>query len=173
MGFLFIPSPATANVFHYLLEEKQALEKQFGVQTLECFPFIKNIGFTEDQVLLIEQCLTGTRILKEAFALDVLEYMHQQFSDQPRLMELVDFISYERWDIVAKYMEQERSLLSEILSEGNRHGAFNIPDVQRTAKWIQASLIKFIAPRYMDAFTLEELRQEAAGVTAMLTKGLK
>ena len=109
----------------------------------------------------------------QAFALDVLEYMHQQFSDQPRLMELVDFISYERWDIVAKYMEQERSLLSEILSEGNRHGVFNIPDVQKTAKWIQASLIKFIAPRYMDAFTLEELRQEATGVTAMLTEGLK
>ncbi len=68
VGFLFIPPPATANAFHYLLEEKQALEKQFGIQTLECFPFIKKIGFTEDQIPLIEQCLTGTRILKEAFA---------------------------------------------------------------------------------------------------------
>ena len=67
-GFLFIPSPATANAFHHLLEEKLALEKQFGVQTLECFPFIKKIGFTEDQVPLIKQCLTGTRTLREAFA---------------------------------------------------------------------------------------------------------
>jgi AcrR family transcriptional regulator len=108
-----------------------------------------------------------------SFALEVLEYMHQQFSDQSALMELVDFISRERWDIVAQYMDQERALLSEILSEGNRCGDFNIPDVLETAKWIQAALIKFISPRYMDAFTLDELRKEAIGVTIMLAEGLK
>jgi len=68
VGLLSNPSPATANTFHQLLEEKQKLEKQFGVQTLECFPFIKKIGFTEDQILLIEQCLTGIRTLNEAFS---------------------------------------------------------------------------------------------------------
>lgn len=68
VGLLFVPSPATANTFHQLLEEKQKLEKQFGIQTLECFPFIKKIGFTEDQIPLIEQCLTGTRTLNEAFS---------------------------------------------------------------------------------------------------------
>jgi hypothetical protein len=99
--------------------------------------------------------------------------MHQQFSDQPALMELVDFISRERWDIVMKYMEQERALLSEILSEGNRCGDFNIPDVLETSKCIQAALIKFIAPRYMDAFSLEELKEEAIGVTTLLIEGLK
>jgi hypothetical protein len=67
LGFLFISSPATANTFHQLLDEKQQLEKQFGVHTLECFPFIKKIGFTEDQIPLIEQCLTGTRTLNKAF----------------------------------------------------------------------------------------------------------
>jgi AcrR family transcriptional regulator len=109
----------------------------------------------------------------QTLALEVLDYMYLQFSDQPALMELVDFISRKRWDIVLQYMEQERSLLSEILSEGNRSGDFNIPDVLGTSKCIQAALIKFIAPRYMDAFTLEELRQEASGVTTMLTEGLK
>ena len=109
----------------------------------------------------------------QRFALDILEYMHQQFSDQPALMELVDFVSRERWDIVTHYMEQEKSLLSEILSEGNRSGQYNVSNVLETAKWIQASLIKFIAPRYMDAFSLEELRKEATGVTTLLTAGLK
>ena len=109
----------------------------------------------------------------QRFALDILEYMHQQFSDQPALMELVDFVSRERWDIVTHYMEQEKSLLSEILSEGNRSGQYNVSNVLETAKWIQASLIKFIAPRYMDAFSLEELRKEATGVTTLLTGGLK
>ncbi len=109
----------------------------------------------------------------QTFSLEILEYMHHQFSNQPRLMELVSFISSERWSIVQQYMEQERSLLSEVLSEGNRSGTFNIPDVQKTAGWIQAALIKFIAPRYMDAFTLEELRNEAIGITSMLIEGVK
>jgi AcrR family transcriptional regulator len=109
----------------------------------------------------------------QAFSLEVLNYMHYQFSDQPALMELVDVISHERWDIVLEYMEKERSLISEILSEGNRCGDFNVSDVLETAKWIQAALIKFIAPRYMDAFTLEELKKEALGVTVMLIEGLK
>ena len=109
----------------------------------------------------------------QAFALEVLDYMYCQFSDQPALMELVDFISRESWDVVLEYMEKERSLLSEILSEGNRSGDFNVEDVLDTAKGIQASLIKFIAPRYMDAFPLEELKKEALSVTTLLTKGLK
>ena len=131
----------------------------------------------QQKLELVREIVRNHRIKPEkklqTFALEVLEYMHHQFSDQPAVMELVDFISRERWDIVLQYMEQERSLLSEILSEGNRSGDFNIPDVLGTAKWIQAALIKFIAPRYMDAFTLEELRNEAIGVTAILTKGLK
>jgi hypothetical protein len=61
-----LPSSLYANAFHQLLGEKQTLEKEFDIQTLECFPFIKEIGFTEDQVPLIEQCLTGTRTLREA-----------------------------------------------------------------------------------------------------------
>ena len=65
--WLALPSLLHANAFHQLLQDKQELERQFDVQTLECFPFIKNIGFTEDQIPLIEQCLTGTRTLKEAF----------------------------------------------------------------------------------------------------------
>ena len=67
LGFLLTPSLSKANSFHQLLKEKQVLERQFDLKTLECFPFIKKIGFTEDQVVLIKQCLTGTRTLKEAF----------------------------------------------------------------------------------------------------------
>jgi hypothetical protein len=66
MWFVF-PSSLHANAFHKLLVEKQTLEKQFDVQTLECFPFIKKIGFTEDQVPLIKKCLTGTQTLRKAF----------------------------------------------------------------------------------------------------------
>ena len=54
------------NTFNQLLLEKLALEKEHGIKSLECFPFIKKIGFTEDQIPLIENCLTGTRTLRQA-----------------------------------------------------------------------------------------------------------
>ena len=60
-GFLF------ANAFNELVQEKRILENQFNIDTLECFPFIKKIGFTDDQIPLVDQCLKGAFALKEAF----------------------------------------------------------------------------------------------------------
>jgi hypothetical protein len=59
---------ASESPLNQLLQEKSILEKQHGIKSLECFPFIKDIGFTEDQIPLIENCLAGTRNLKEALA---------------------------------------------------------------------------------------------------------
>ena len=54
------------NTFNQLLMEKRALEKEHGIKSLECFPFIKKVGFTEDQISLVKNCLTGTRTLRQA-----------------------------------------------------------------------------------------------------------
>ena len=105
--------------------------------------------------------------------LEVLNYMHYNFSEQPALMELVDFISRERWDIVQEYMEQEKLLISEILFQGKSSGDFIISDVLETSIWVQAALTKFFSPRYMEAFKLAELRREAEGVVNTLIRGLK
>ena len=63
---IFLPSILFANTFNELVEQKQNLEKRFGIKTLECFPFKKKIGFTEEQIPIIEQCLQGAFKLKEA-----------------------------------------------------------------------------------------------------------
>lgn len=72
-GFLLAFAPvqsgtaeAAENDFNQLLIEKLILEKEHGVKSLECFPFIKKIGLTEDQIPLVESCLTGTRTLRQA-----------------------------------------------------------------------------------------------------------
>lgn len=64
-AFIF-PSISFANTFNLLAEKKQLLEKEFGVKTLECFPFTKEIGFTEDQIPLIQKCFEGVSSLEEA-----------------------------------------------------------------------------------------------------------
>ncbi len=65
-GTALSPNFLFANSFNELVQEKRILENQFGIATLECFPFVKKIGFTDDQIPLIEQCLKGVSTLKEA-----------------------------------------------------------------------------------------------------------
>lgn len=66
LGTLITPNFLFANSFNELVAEKRILEDQYGVETLECFPFIKKIGFTDDQIPLVDQCLKGVSALKEA-----------------------------------------------------------------------------------------------------------
>ncbi len=51
------------NVFHGLLSIKAEMERDFGLEQLECFPFIKKIGFSKDETSLIENCLQGAETL--------------------------------------------------------------------------------------------------------------
>ena len=55
-----------SNRFNQLILTKSSLESKFGVRSVECFPFKENVGFTEDQIPLIEQCLAGVRLFKSA-----------------------------------------------------------------------------------------------------------
>jgi len=54
------------NTFNQLVLARSSLESKFGVSSVECFPFKKDIGFTEDQISLIKQCLSGIRLLLSA-----------------------------------------------------------------------------------------------------------
>ena len=68
--FIFFSSSVAfstaTNKFNQLVLAKNNLESSFGVRSVECFPFEENIGFTEDQIPLIERCLTGANLFKSA-----------------------------------------------------------------------------------------------------------
>lgn len=64
--FGLVPVHALTQPLNLLSLEKSYLEKHFAIENLECFAFKKDIGFTEDQITLIDHCLTGARALKEA-----------------------------------------------------------------------------------------------------------
>ena len=69
--FLLFPHLGLAgevtNTLHKLLLIKAKMELQFGIERLECYPFIARIGFTEDQKPLIENCLSTARNLSPRF----------------------------------------------------------------------------------------------------------
>ena len=65
--FLIFPQFSEAkditNTLHRLLLIKKKMESQFGLEQLECYPFIDKIGLTKDQKPLIENCLRSAEIL--------------------------------------------------------------------------------------------------------------
>jgi len=109
----------------------------------------------------------------EAFVLEKLRFMHSHIIDQPNVQDLVNYILDERWDLVESHREVQNSLISEILSEGNRSGEFKVADVGQTANIIYAMTTKFRLPHFIKNVTLEALEKEATGVVALMIQGLK
>ncbi len=109
----------------------------------------------------------------EAFVLEKLRFMHSQIIEQPNVQDLVDYILADRWDLVEAHRDVQNSLMSEILSEGNRTGEFNVSDVVHTANAIYALTTKFRLPHFIKNVTLEGLEQEAKAGVDLMIKGLK
>lgn len=131
--------------------------------------------FTEKKALLREvisrpNLTAGQRL--EAFVMETLYYISGQFAEQPRLFELVIFMSTEHKELVDQHLKEVQSLLTEILSEGNKTGEFDIADVMTTSGMILAATMKFTAPHFMSMFPLKQLEKEAKGVVQLLIKGL-
>ena len=55
-----------ANVFNQLVIKKAEMEKRHGITSLECFPFIANIGSDSDQARWVERCQQGVQTLSRA-----------------------------------------------------------------------------------------------------------
>jgi AcrR family transcriptional regulator len=109
----------------------------------------------------------------EVFILEKLRFMHSHIIEQPNVQDLVNYILDERWDLVEHHRDVQNSLMSEILSEGNRAGEFKIADVVQTANTIYAMTTKFRLPHFIKNITLEELEQEAKATVALMIQGLK
>lgn len=131
------------------------------------------MGAAEDlwREILMRPELSPSERLK-VIVLEKLNYLHQQFSDNPPLFELVMYISGERQDLVSSHLGVLQSLVAEILAEGNRTGEFSVPDVLGTAKVFLAATTKFTTPHFMGGLELKETEKEALEVVQLLVQGL-
>ncbi len=109
----------------------------------------------------------------ELFVLEMLNYMHGQFSEEPKIAELVEVIVTKRPDMVQAKVESDRKLISVLLQKGNDSGEFEVSDVDEMAHYVLAALAKFSSPFFMTMYPLEELSRLARGVVALILNGLK
>lgn len=86
--------------------------------------------------------------------------------------ELVNVICERRWDLVEGHIGAVRSLIAEILAQGNERGEFDVADISETAATIHVACKAFFAPMMVCHFSEDELEDSARRVVRLLVRGL-
>ena len=108
----------------------------------------------------------------EIFVLGMLDYMHGQFSNEPKISELVDVIVKKRPDLVQHQIDGDKQLIKTILQQGKDRNEFDIDDTDEMASYVQAAIVKFSSPFFIAMFPIEELERLAKGVVVLILNGL-
>lgn len=154
---------STANLYRYY-ENKLAIGsamagKCFCERKEHLTEIVGRTGITESERL-------------ETFVLEMLNTMHSQFSDEPKIAELVEVIITKRPDMVHEKIESDKKLIAEILQQGNASGEFEVDDVDEMSGYVLAATVQFVTPFFMSIFPLEELERLAKGVVKLVLNGL-
>jgi len=121
---------------------------------------------------LVRQDFPSAAQKLRAFVIEDLKRTHELFVDQPKINELVEYITSERKELVHIKIKRQHTLIAEILVQGNQNGEFNINDVVATARAVQNTLVKFNVPIFMALYPIDEFISMANEVVDLLLNGL-
>lgn len=102
----------------------------------------------------------------------ILHYTHGQWSDNPRMNEMVNAICDARMDIVDSYKGNEHVLLVALLEDGTKRNEFGITDVDDVAHAISTAMTAFSVPLLMPLYSIEHFEERAESVVRLLLTGL-
>ena len=129
-----------------------------------------------DEVSLLQSIVDATDTPAaerlQQFVLGIFEHTHSQWSETPRMNELVTAICHEKMDIVDEHMKSKMTLLSSLISQGNTSGEFDVDDPTVTAEAILSATIMFDVPLFMPMFSREDLLRKANSVVRLILTGV-
>jgi AcrR family transcriptional regulator len=132
-------------------------------------------GCLDTKLLLTEEIICQDRPAADRLhdvVLHVLHYTHGQWSEDPRINELVTAICDTRQDIVNHHKLKEHQLLVTLLEDGVRRGEFAIRDIEDTATAIATAITAFGLPLIMPLYDIEVFEQRAQSVVRLMLNGL-
>lgn len=106
------------------------------------------------------------------FILATLDHTHTQWSETPRMNEMVTAICHEKMDIVDQHVHQKKALLVTLLKEGNQSGDFEVADPDVTAEAILTAITLFDIPLLMPLFSRQAFERKANNLASLLLNGL-
>ena len=154
---------STANLYRYF-ENKVAIGSAMAGRCLCERETILNEIVTREGITESERL--------ELFVLGMLDYMHGQFSNEPKLTELVDVMTQKCPELVQDHVNSDKQLIKRLLQQGVDRNEFAINDVDETTSYVQAAIVKFSTPFFIAMFPVEELKYLAKGVVQLILIGL-
>lgn len=154
---------STANLYRFY-ENKLAIgsamaDRCFSNRATILTEIISRTGISESERL-------------EIFVLGMLEYGHGQFSNEPKLSELVDVIIQKRPDLVQSQIDSDKQFVATILQQGCVSKEFEVNDVDEMSSYVLAAIVKFSSPFFIAMYPIEELERLAKGVVGLILNGL-
>ncbi len=154
---------STANLYRYF-ENKLAIGaamtgRCFNAREMILLEVVQREGLSESERL-------------EVFVLAMLKYGHSQFSQEPKLSELVDVIINKLPELVQRQIDSEKKMIATILQQGCDRKEFNIANVDEMSAYVLAAVVKFSSPFFIAMYPLDELERLAKGVVALILNGL-
>jgi len=154
---------SAANLYRFF-ENKHDIGANLAYQCLE------NQQIILSQIVDLKSLSAATRL--EEFVLALLRNIHQQWSENPHLDEMVNSICLERREIVEQHFQKKQELIANLILEGNRLGEFDVSDPDRAAEAVFATFTLFDVPFMMSLFPLSELEHKAQKVVNLILTGL-
>ena len=124
----------------------------------------------QSEIVARKQTAASERLRELVFA--TLRYTHDQWLETPLVNELVTALCGDRMDIVDTYKQAERSVIIELLEDGNTSGEFRVTDPQDTAAALQTAMTLFSMPLLMPAYPREVFEEKAEALVRLLLTGL-
>lgn len=107
------------------------------------------------------------------FVVELVNFTQAQCSDQPRIDEMVTALSAERPDLVALQLKMKRTLVLQLLAEGNAAGEFVVRDLDAAADAVLAATVLFDYPPFARLYSLAIFQRRAREVGDLLLQGLR
>jgi len=122
---------------------------------------------------LVENHKADVTDLLLSFVLKNLEYSFEEFSQQKKIYELIEFITRKQRKLLDQHLKNIQSLISLILEKGRKSKEFKFDDTEVVAEAVFNSTTKFMAPHFMVLYSHEELKRMARNVIRLVVEGLK
>jgi AcrR family transcriptional regulator len=123
------------------------------------------------QSIVAENQQSAAKRLKD-YIFSILEYTHKQWSETPRMNEMVEAMCSTRMDLVDQHMYKKKALLVTLIKEGNQAGEFDVSDPEVSADAILTACTLFDIPLLMPLFSYEALERKAHAIVELILKGL-
>ena len=156
---------SAANLYRYF-ENKE----EIGVHIVEqCMQEKENIFRNVVQM----SGLSAAEML-EKVVIEELRYLFGEFTKRSKIIELIQFISTHRMDIIDAHCGRKKALIAEIMAKGNSSGEFNVDDIVAAADIFMIATMRFwVVPLFLIfKESLDQTEQKAKKVVHQLVLGI-